>query len=375
MSDPDMPTPFDDTQPDLPLMGDAPGMPLPASTGPMNEPPPFTPARRNNTLLLAIIGGVVALALILGGVALAVTRAGAATTPPTPTAASILDHASKATLQDAKFTLQGSVALMSAPNSPSTRIDLTGNGAFTATPARADVSLTIPLLGSQDTLEAFVDTDVLYLKAPALLQFVGVTTDKWIKLPANTLPANMTSITDLTELYKQIQNPQLIGTDTINSTSVWHISGTLNTEQGTPTTKPTGTPTPTGTPGLGGVSTTPVTVDLWLTKDHYYPLQIKFHTTITAPAFSLPTGFPGIPGLPGTPTSTPAATATPTPVATGTPTTTTSTVDLTVLFSNWNTGAQLTPPSPADVIDVGNLPGIPGIPGQPTPTPTAPPSS
>ena len=378
-----MSAPHDDlqpTDPQIPAANQSPYLSSFPSSTPDGEQPPYIPPpmppatlgtaapapRRSNTpLVLILISGFVVVLLLIAGVAFARTRGGlfgASTTPVT--AASILDQAGKVNLQDAKFTINGQLGLGLGTSASSSSLDINGTGTFTAKPARTQVALTIPLLGQQNTITAFADESTIYVQAPAVLAILGIpTTDsnKWVKIPLDSTNSSPKMSMSLADLYRQIQNPQLAGSDTLNGTPVWHITGTLDIqEKGTPTAKATATATPTPKDGTPAFTMTPTAVDLWLTKDHFYPYKFSVQTAVTISGVDFAGLLGGLPGLPGTGTTTPTATTTP-----GTSTAMITTT-LSATFSDWNKGATLTPPT-----DILTIPGIPGIPGSATPTPTA----
>ncbi len=337
---------------------DSASMPMTQATFAAPQPPAARGNASRRNVLVGIVSAIIILAVVVGGVLITKLRVDAGSTPPT--ASQILTSASNVTLQDAAFSFTGSVGLTTQSTGLATRIDLNGTGAVTTTPQRAQATLQIPFLGAQNQVNVFVDGNDLYFKAPGLLSATGsADATKWFKV---TSPTALTTTMSLATLYKQVQNPKLIGSDVISNQAAWHIQGTV----AMPKTPATGSTTATPIPGLSGLNIPPLTIDLWITKDHYYPLQVQSQIALSLPAGALA-------GLP-TPTAGGSSTG-------GSPLSgfTGVALSFSLLFTQWNTGAQLTPPAPGDVatglpaFPTGNPggSGFPGFPGQPTATPTA----
>jgi hypothetical protein len=352
----DLPNPGSDENPTTPYMGDvAPtyGNVPPYGDAPTTPefggvdappPPPVVPVasggRNGNVrnILIAAVAAVAAVALLISAVAFA-----RGSFNSTPTAGAILSSASKANLKDASYAIADNLAITfgaaNSGNAPTT-LNLTGTGKLTKAPARNDVSLSIPLFGSQNTVEVITDGSKLYANIGALSSLFGgtgkdPTNGKWIEVPLGNEP--LPSLQD----FSHVKNAKLIGSEKINGKDTWHVQGTLNVDTGTP--NPGASATATAVATSAGVTAQPVTEDMWFLKDTYYPAKFVVH--ISASAANLPS----IGGTGGS-----AATSGPAQIVN----------DATLTFSAWNSGITITPPSPDQVI---SLPG--GIPGLPTPTP------
>ncbi len=340
----DVPPPYSGT----PNMGDAPTTPEfnAAGTPPMPPAMPVTPGRGGNNggnnsarnFGIAAIAAVVALALLISAVAFA---RGAFST--TPTATDILNNASKANLKDATYSIADNLAITftaSGSGGTPTTLNLTGTGKMTKSPARNDVSVSIPLFGSQNTIEIITDGANLYVNLGDLGGLFGSggnnpAKGKWIEvsLQGQQLP----SLQD----YSHLKNVKLVGSEKINGKDTWHVQGTLSLDNGTP--NPSVSATATAVATSAGLTTQPVTEDLWFLKDSYFPAKLLVH--LSATVANVP-GFGGSGGAKGS--SGPAQIVN----------------DATLTFTAWNSGITITPPSPDQVIT------LPGIPGLPTPTPT-----
>jgi hypothetical protein len=93
-----------------------------------------------------------------------------------------------------------------------------------------------------------------------------------------------------------LQNPGLVGTETINGVQTYHLRGTVQTPV---------------TPGANqSIETT--TEDLWMRQSDYYPVKIVAHGAGSSKGTSI-------------------------------------TVDVTATFTAWNSGVTITPPAPDQV--------------------------
>jgi hypothetical protein len=275
---------------------------------------------------LAIVAAVVVLALVVTGVVFAANHSSNATPP---TAAQIIASATKANLQDTAYTIQDNTTInfsSSATSSTPTTINISGTGKLTKTPARNDVTLTIPLIGTQNPIEGLTDGATLYLNVGTLGGLLGnqfgslVPAGKWLEVPLGQTP----NVLD----YSRLTNLKVVGSDTVNGKATWHLQGTVNA--------------PTSAKGSTTTTTTTATEDLWFFQDTYFPAKFVINAS---------GDLSGLAGMMGGKTSNGA-----------TPSGATSTA--TVSFTSWNTGLTITPPAPSQVV---SLPS--NIPGLTTPTP------
>jgi len=379
-------------EPTPPEFGDqtSPMAPLSASNGDLVPPAtpayaqgtPVPPANTTNTnggrnrlpIVALSIALVVLLLAVVVGVALSRKNNNVGATPPS--ASSILTSAKQASLKDAAFALDGTIAINLAGTtatttskvtptpdltSGATTITLSGTGKFTASPARTQLSVNIPLIGPQNNIDVITDGNDLYLRGlNSLFGGLGGTTSttdsKWTKT-STSQTGTSTSAIQFSQVYDSIKNPTVVGSESINGQDSWHITGTVNTAaaSGTPGVSATATAI-SSTLGIG--ANTKTTEDIWITKDKYLLAKVALHVDSSLSIPGSVTG--GLFPTGGSTTPTPATAATPAATSTG------ITVNLNVIFSKWNTGNTITVPSP-DQIDTSPS----GIPGLPVPTPTA----
>jgi hypothetical protein len=197
------------------------------------------------------------------------------TVAPSAQAREILAKAQAVKLKDA--TLKTLVTTTRG----SQTVTLDGTARTTASPRRVEVvgtaSLGIPY-------QAIVDGNVIYVKL----------NDKWLKFSVGG--ANAEFNYDFIALVEQLQNPGLVGTETVNGFQTYHLRGTVQAPV---------------TPGANQkIETT--TEDLWVRQSDYYPVKIVAHGA-------------------------------------GSNNGTNVTVDVTATFTDWNSGITIAPPSPDQV--------------------------
>lgn len=220
-----------------------------------------------------------------------------ATTVAAPgSAADILNHAKAAQVKDAKFTIA-----VTAGSPTSNVATANGTGVLTTTPERTDISfssvtLSVGPINNTSSAEFITDASSgIYVKVPALSQ--------WVSVPSQEFGAVIGTVDFLH--YDQLQSPTLVGTETVNGFTTYHIQGLLQSLV-----------------GAGGTNTTVAFVeDLWLRQSDYYPIKVQDQNAAS---------------VAGTPTAT---------AATTTPTTDNRKVVELVTFNAWNTGATITLPT------------------------------
>lgn len=129
-----------------------------------------------------------------------------------------------------------------------------GSGKLTKSPARAQVSLTLPVTVSgaieQATVETITDTatSAVYSRTT-----IHGTTSKWTKASSNNsgTAADVNALTSLTTY----QNARLLGSETVNGVSAWHI-------QANPARK------------AGATTAARPLVDIYIRQDNHYPVKI-----------------------------------------------------------------------------------------------------
>lgn len=324
-SDPTLPTP-DDTAA-VSLAGEAATPPAP--------PPPAPRSNAGGLQRLVLILLAVIVVLVASFVTLLVARAnGAGTT--TPTAQTILAAAEQAKLDSGAYTFNGTLGLsFSSSSAAATSFTFTGSGKFTTSPMAMDTQLQIAFLGNQNTIEVLTDANQVYVHAPILLQLFGGTADpqKWLAIPLPSATGTTTP-TSIADFYKQIQQPKLIGAQTLDGQDTWHIQGTLAGHPASGATTTAGTT----------AQITPPQVDLWIAKSTSNPVRFQVQTQASTSAGAT-TG--------GTTTGLPSQAA----------------INVTADFSALNTAITITPPPASDVTPFP-IPTLCPAGATPTPTPT-----
>jgi hypothetical protein len=233
------------------------------------------PRRRFSFVSLALPALLI---LLLAACSTSTNDGGATTTgtvTPSAQAREILAKAQAVKLKDA--TLKTQVTTKRG----SQTVNLDGTARTTASPRRVEVvgtaSLGVPY-------HAIVDGSVIYIELD----------NKWLKYTVGNNNAEFNY--DFISLITQLQNPGLVGTETINGAQTYHLRGTVQAPV---------------TPGANqSIETT--TEDLWVRQDNYYPAKIVAH----GGGANKGTSF---------------------------------TVDVTATFTAWNSGFAITPPSPDQV--------------------------
>ena len=163
-------------------------------------------------------------------------------------------------------------------------VTLDGTARTTADPRRVEV---VGTASQVVPYHAIMDGDSVYIKL----------NEKWLKVSLGS--ANAEFNYDFIALITQLQNPGLVGTETINGAQTYHLRGTVQAPV---------------TPGANqSIETT--TEDLWVRQSDYYPVKIVAHGAGTSKGTSI-------------------------------------TVDVTATFTAWNSGVTITPPPPDQVTTV-----------------------
>jgi hypothetical protein len=163
-------------------------------------------------------------------------------------------------------------------------VTLDGTARTTADPRRIEV---VGTASQVVPYHAVVDGNVIYIKL----------NNKWLKVSVGS--ANAEFNYDFLSLVEQLQNPSLVGTETINDVQTYHLHGTVQAPV---------------TPSAGqSIETT--TEDLWVRQSDYYPVKIVAHGAGTNKGTSI-------------------------------------TLDVTATFIAWNSGVTITPPPPDQVTTV-----------------------
>jgi hypothetical protein len=263
---------------------------------------PLTPNKQQSRRILRVTLISVLALIIIGGSAFATYTI----LNPTPSADSILGQAKSANLRDAAFTLSGSISLSPNQSTQSSGFSIQGQGKYTANPLRQSLQLTV--INMQ--LEIITDGNNTYIKG--LSAIIG-SDYPWLQLPENS-NSSTGSDSIFRQVYNQMKNVTLIGSEQINGKNTWHLRGNISNPG-----KETTSSSPKSTP-----------VDVWVLKDNYFPAQIQL-TGANASTIGLGNGMTG-------------TSNTPTPIGGGA-----GTLNLTVTFTNWNSGNTIDLPSPDQV--------------------------
>jgi hypothetical protein len=241
---------------------------------------------------LALIAGIVGLLALLALAGCGVPLIGAGPTPtptPPPDPATLLQQASTADWRDVTFTLAFNGTELGQT------VNATGGGKATKNPQRVEVNLTLPFTLAGTTAQITIDEIVDFPTSTAYSRIGGIpgvpNPGQWTKSPISAAsstgsPIDPTTITDFTKT----QNAKLIGAETLNGVAVWHIQGTET----------------------DAASGTSATTDIYIRQDNHYPLKVTVHSTTT---------------------STPGTTAG------------AGTSDITILFTQYNSGVTITLPT------------------------------
>ncbi len=232
---------------------------------------PFAFAQRRSVLVSVMTLGLLILA-----------ACGSVSTKPLTAAQIIQNSQNPSTLKDATFTL-----VLNATGSGSTLV-FTGTGKVTRVPNRSDITLGGTFLGQTVTIEVITDGNDSYTQ-----QSPSTT---WNKTTGANSTSGLGIDTSSFTNFGNLQNPTLLGVETVNGYQAYHLKGSLSG----------GTPTPSL-----GTSTTQE--DYWVRKDNFYPLKVVVSSTSTSSTSG------------------------------------TSSSSFTLTFKTWNTGLKINLPPPADV--------------------------
>ncbi len=311
----------DDTFPSFPpddsLSVTDPTLPLGDATPPAPAPAAVTTSGggSSHNWLIGLAGALAAVIVIL-----IIVLVVAASAPPSPS--KILQNAQNADLKDATYSITAPLTInfSAAGTSAPTTVTLTGAGKLTTaksttTPSANDITMSVPLIGAQNAIEAITANKNLYLNLGSLATLLGGAAPanaQWIAIPTGNAQITLLS-------YSNMKNVKYIGSETIQGHATWHLRGTFATSQSA------------GTPTTGGTSTTPAvtgsaTEDLWIRQDTSFPAKLQITFNASTASLNLPTT---------TGTGTTGAMAAPAAVS----------GSLTLLFTAWNTNLSITPPA------------------------------
>jgi hypothetical protein len=176
----------------------------------------------------------------------------AACTTPSPKMLSVQDilrNANQAPLKDAIFTEN-----LTLKTSRGT-LSMTGNGKLTTQPKRTDTTVSITIAGKPILDETITDGQDIYRKV--------ANQPKWNKSSLNKVGFAPSS--DFLALdYDQMKGGTLIGSESINGVTTWHLSS-MGPSHGSST------------------GSAVLTENLWLRQDNYYPVKITLHEVREVP--------------------------------------------------------------------------------------------
>jgi hypothetical protein len=175
---------------------------------------------------------------------------------PLTSASAILSKAQSASYKDASLTYSNT-SKSSGGGGADVNTQLTGPGELTHNPSRSHLTLTGSINNQTVAIESITDGSTLYTKSSySIFKSDGF----WhqTKVDAGSSAVN------LDKEYAEIQNPKLVGTETVNGYSAYHI---------------TGTPAPNH--AVESTVTQSGTEDIWIRTDNFYPLKFSGKSTST----------------------------------------------------------------------------------------------
>jgi hypothetical protein len=210
------------------------------------------------------------------------------TPPPLTNATDVLSHMAAANLRDAR------VSITSVGTYPQGNISTMSTGAMTIQPSvMADFTTTGTYLGQSVNTREIVADDSVYVK--------DGTSTTWTKYPIDTAPNylgfDISNITPAQLLL--LTNTKLVGVETRNGLQVYHLQGAGTVDTGS-LNLPNVTPTTSGEVG----QSVAYTADLYVTIGTYQPVQLVAAANSNA-----------------------------------------TTLNVTVNFTNWNQGVNITVPN------------------------------
>lgn len=207
---------------------------------------------------MRVIFGSLVLVGVLALAACGTSGGGAAKTTPTatPGAAQIVAQIKNLKFKDATFTMNFSFTTQG------TTATGTGGGKVTMNPNRSDLQLAFPLTisGTSYNLqyEVITDGNDSYTMISSTPDIPGFTTSgMWTKGAADSSNNPFGNTSQFGNFTSGLGTPTLVGVETVNGVSVYHLKGTDAT-----------------TPGS--------TIDLYVRKDNYQPVKADYTETGTS---------------------------------------------------------------------------------------------
>lgn len=245
-----------------------------------------TASAAQRTLVAGFATALVSLALL----ALAACGAPSTTTlaqTSLPDAATILQKAEAQTYKDVTFNMTIVVTVSGKT------INATGTGEYTKTPLRTETSVTTPVTVNgksyQKVVEQITDktTNALFTKTTSTPAGLAGATGKWVKTTLSkatgtNAPIDVATLID----FSNFQGAKMIGADTIDGVSVWHLQSTDTTSSTTSSTPATGaSANATATAKAAATATSAATADLYVRQDTGFPAK----ETVQVPSGATPT--------------------------------------------------------------------------------------
>lgn len=179
-----------------------------------------------------------------------------------PDAATILQRTQSAKITDVSFTLTGTLTASLDPNTQGLKASFDGTGKMTISPKRGDFALNVDANSNKLPIEVITDSsgDAGYLNLSSLLAQLGVPAGYWLKLPLGSVANYVSDPTAFTN-FMQITKPTLVGSETLNGVSVYHLEGQQQ-----------------------AASVATATEDFYVRQDNYYPVRVDLHGNAVAVA-------------------------------------------------------------------------------------------
>jgi hypothetical protein len=198
----------------------------------------------------------------------------AAPTTTLPSAATLLQQATKADYHDVTFTIAFTITTQGQT------VTGTGSGEATKTPERMQAQLQFPITLRGKSMQFAFDTITDMTTNATYTKITGVpgVSTRWTKSSLTSGGASPIDVNSLTD-YGTLQNAKTIGAETIDGVAVWNVQGTAPAATPTPakaTATPTKTPKATATAAATASPTAaaePTTVDVYLRQDNSYPVK------------------------------------------------------------------------------------------------------
>jgi hypothetical protein len=292
--------------------------------------PPVT-TRRGPLGALAASFTVLVLVAAFGGLLFLrnQTSTTANTTAQDAQAQTILTNAAQVKLRDTQMnvSMTDTTSFSSGGKNEVLTLTETGQMAITSQPFRLHLILTgnttgTPYGAAPLTIEEIVTSTAIYIKTPPL-PGEPATTKPWHKANVSAAASGSSLASDGFLNFTQLSHPTLIGEETINGRKTWHLRVNLSDVL---SGNPSQAATATAIAQQGAIKNLVYVEDLWIIEANSFPAQIKVHESAG--------GAVSTSGIGSTTSGT---------------TSFGITLDVTYLFTSWNTGLTIALPPPSQV--------------------------